>query len=309
MLELEALQATRNQDQRAQARLKKARHYYLVGMTCLKAAIENNRRDTHLYEKASELFLRSIRFNRAESEAYLALAYLLLLFNEPMRAIPYIQHVLHQAPHNSEALKLNQQALNQVSIHQAQATETESEPEPLQPQRLKIPGMGQSKSSELDKALTMAQRLSQGIKTTCQTEVLQRLEQLEQRLGQKYTDIFKHLPEQGIQPETQEQLNAYQNILADLKYVIETSEHLVSHQESLEYLLDEVEDLIETLEEKGSEHKQPGMLLNQFFERYEVIADAVDLLETQHVDIGELSPLFDELAQALGDLQEMIKQK
>lgn len=317
LLKLDALEQVTHKDN---TRGAKAKNYYLVGMACLKLAVQTQSSDPVLYEKASQFFLRAIRYDRSEPGPYLALAQLFILYDRSAKAVPYLQHVLDQDPQHPKALKLRAIIQDQVAsssrpARPAKTTQTEAEPsrtvQRLAGAEVKVADASALEIAHkaLEKELKMARRLSQGVKTTHDEEVLHRLEQLRLRLQNKFTALnLEELYPPAEHPVAAMRLE-YHGLIEQIDRVIEASSHLVHLQQMLEVLLDEIEDLIDEIEEQPPESgRRYSFQLDQYFERYDALADQLDGLEAESIPIDSLTPMFDQLSQALGDLNEMIQE-
>lgn len=318
MLELEAFKTLKKKPDQSLSREKKSRNYYLVAMTCLKAA-QQHPQPQELYQKAADFFLKAIRYNRSDPAAYLGLAYLLMLFQKPDKALPYLQHVLERDPRNARALELKQLLADTfVSQQPQQAAEPAAQSQALPQAISSLQRTATSQAAdtdtqalraELEKELKMAERLTQGLKVTHQSQVLQRLLQLKQKLLDKYASFQQRLAQSQTSPELQSLLRAFSQHLQQLDTVLEQSSLLSHLYQQLESLLDEAELFFEDTEAQpppyGHRHTSQ---LDQYFATYDTLADQLDQLEQQGMEIVSLVPIFDQLSQVLSELDSLIRE-
>lgn len=272
------------------------------GYNLLVKAEETGFKDKTLLKSASEAFIRAIRQERSNAEAYVGLGYLLLLISDFEGAEKQLKAALQLTPDNSDA-----KALLEFSQHKRLGIPLKSsQPEPEESEQLFVQFVERIQTATRK---AKAAQLKQPLMDTAQLQALVkehgesqwRYQQLEHELAELdqslHADSLK-----GI-------LNSFAGVLRHQTKMIQTSLTFQKLDQALMRQMERVRDGIVNLPQLRSKEAIQTFeqnTLEDLLDQCDKLADQLDSISEQGHDIRSLEKKYESLVQMIENLQEQI---
>lgn len=301
MLDLKALLDTH--ESISQNRKQKGIQYCQAGYRDLSEAEKSGFQNKELLKQAAQHFIQAIRQERTQVEAYIGLAYLLLLISDLRAAEAQLKVALRLSPENPDIKALLEYCLHQrlglkTPVRNSLARESEQRYTQLQ--------------SKIQGAIQTWSQRSMPLEPTCEPEPLARLQANQQELSALWLSLDQELRE--LEHDMQilslrRQAQPLQSLLWRLEKIIHTSRHFQTLQQTIQLALQEVQQSsahIQKLSDKQQIQHFEQTTLEQYLDQCDHLADQLDALSSQGHDIRVLEQPYERLVAAIEYLQDLL---
>lgn len=312
-------------ERQQQKRHQEAQACLEIAESCLDKLIKCNFSVPDLAVHAYRYLLKGLKLNRSNPRFYYQLAFLLALYRRRDLAAHYLKQALTLDPAYKEALHL-QSRLQQVTAEPLINTEvdfTEPELSLLTPQsqrplllnfqRTPILTADEAEQIYADLLHTLPELLRQiqaeaedwklSLIPTVIAQDRIKLEQVQTQLTELEAQILQIRPFQSVS-ELQQILRDLQVLGERLYAYSQCSQLALSLRDQITELIKEARQVRQTQQENSPQAAAEfELLLDGLFARYELIADQIERLELESLDITALERYFSPLSRLLENLQ------
>jgi len=275
------------------------------GYGLLAKAEETGFKDKSLLKSASDAFIRAIRQERGNAEAYVGLGYLLLLISDFEGAEKQLKAALQFAPDNRDAkslLEFSQHKRLGIPLKTAQPETEESEQLLIQFVERIQAATRKCKSSLLKQPLMDMGQLQVLLKEHGESQW--RFQQLEHELAELDQSFDAHSLK-GL-------LSTFSDLLRHQTKMIQTSLTFQKLEQALLGQMQRVRDAIVNLphlNNKAAIQAFESETLEDLLDHCDKLADQLDTVSEQGHDIRALERQYETLVQMIENLQEQIDGK
>jgi DNA repair exonuclease SbcCD ATPase subunit len=306
-MDLALLQQMKDQTNRlASNRRHTSDDAYEQGLTALARAQASAFEDKEALKQASECFIRAIQYGRQNVEAYVGMAYLLILLGDHVMAVRYLNEGRRIDPRNQDILTLT----DYIQNPDAYAAEAAGDDFAL------VALDGEDPEDDLSDALfEEVQRLIQAQLAQLRQlrwdlaltpPAFKALEDQYASLDQARADLNDKLAELELDFDTaslRQQLRPLESAINKLQGLRQASSRLLRTQH-------EIKTLTEQVQQDVSLCLGPSAAMEQKLEKYldecDRFADLLDQTETQGYSIALLEPVYARLVSTVEQLQDLL---
>lgn len=280
---------------------------YDQGLEALARAQASAFEDKEALKQASEYFIRAIQYGRQNVEAYVGMAYLLILLGDHVMAVRYLNEGRRIDPRNQDILTLTDFIQNPGAYAEA-ATESDESFNLIALDDEEADDLGDALFEEVQQLITeqLAQLryLRWDLALTPQAfKALEaqyaNLEQTRQELHHKLTELERDFDTASLH----QQLHPLESALKKLQGLRQASSRLLRVQH-------EIKSLSEQVQQDLSLCLGPSSAMEQKLEKYlddcDRFADQLDQTESQGYSIALLEPVYARLVSAVEQLQDLL---
>lgn len=319
-MDLALLQNMRAQtSQLADKRRDTSKEAYQQGLDLLAKAHASQFTDRAALKQASAAFIKAIQYNRQFADAYVSLAYLLLLINNQPMAIRYLHEARRVQPDHSDALALLDYIQHPENYTKTVAPEIEAYDQgDFELQDLEAPVATVKRLQVVDQADEQVEAVEQKIRkhlrlllgpqpqpvldpnSLAQLEKrYQELQAVCQELDETLMDLEAEVDTSGLRAS----MGPLERALQRLKTLRQVSRQLMRLREEMDGLRAEV---LQQVQAPSSESSQLESQLESYLDRCDRYADQLDEWDRQGFSIQQIEPLYARLVAAVEQFQEML---
>jgi tetratricopeptide (TPR) repeat protein len=276
------------------------------GYNFLLKAEQTGFKDKSLLKAASEAFIRAIKQERTQADAYIGLGYLLLLLSDFKTAEIQFKAALRYAPNNRDARSLLEFTLNKRSGKSI--LKTESGPERDHEQIfIQLVDTIQKLGKQLKQAMLpepMLDPIELQKRLKAHSDFQSKYQSLEQEIEQLDVDLNTDSLKQLLRPLTES--------IRQQGKIIQTSLKFQKYGQDLLHLMETVKAAILGLNQIQSIESIQQFeqdTLEPILDQCDQIADQLDVLSEQGHDIRSLEQRYEALTQMIENLQDLIDGK
>lgn len=264
------------------------------GTECLLLAEEDNYQDKELLTEACDSFIEAIKFNRQHTEAYLGMAYLLWLLGDQQQALAYLEQGLRTQPSHPDVHRLIQHL-------SGKSVQGQSAPPSAVNNAVKQQIEALLSELETENAATIAASVNPHMN-----------ERLQERLShweQAYEDVLSGIDALDSFHDRVMltcDLSAVQDRIMAYHQALKGSERLLKLDDKIMENRDLARQYVE--ERQQSESGMFQAYLDIMLDNCDTLADELDLLERDGLNIGALDSHYQQLVDHVEELQGLIQE-
>lgn len=276
-------------------RHEESENYLARGLECMLLAEEGGYQDTSLLTEACDAFIEAIKFNRQHTEAYVGMAYLLWLLGDEKQALSYLEQGLRTNPSHPDVHVL----IKQISGKTVQNTSHAAQNQVNQ----RVRDMVQELVERLQ-----AEKLA-AIQPSVNEHVLERLQDKALEWELAYDEVLTAID--GLEAFHERvmltcDLGPVQDCILAYHEALQRSEKLLMLDAKI---LEDTRLASQYLAE--IERGDPGMFqayLEVLLDNCDALADELEVLETEGLNIRTLDSHYQQLVERVEDLQTQVDQ-
>lgn len=312
-MDLALLQQMREQStQLAGKRRDTSGDAYAQGLDFLAKAHASGFEDRVALKQASEAFIKAIQYNRQSADAYVAMAYLLILMGNHPMAVRYLNEARRVAPGHADALALIDYIQHPENYASADAEDDDFDLLDLD---------GHDADDEVDQAYEDLEKyIRQQLRSLAAAAELQpavtpaALQQLEvryQELQRLSEDLDARLRDLEFEMDTaglRSQLRPLEQALQRLQALRQVSNRLIRLCHEMETLRTEVQQQIQAAA-FATDTAALESQLERFLDTCDGYADQLDDWDEDGFSIEAIEPIYARLVGTVEQLQELIDER
>lgn len=318
MFDNDALQSIANARKKANtndlSKYNESECLYHLGMTLMAMLKQIGFQDKTLAHKVSHILIKSAQKNRKDPRPFVALGYLVLIFEDTTKATQYLLQALEIDPQNSDAKYLLKAAKDRALKGKSEGT-GELSPEPLLQTQHSVADtrtdidydeLYDKVEFQINEQVQESMRQTHLLAPTLEPMNLMKLQQFYQELKQNYDYIDSQmdiLDDEFDMDELEDAFKPLETMLKQAKNSLEQSQNMINIRESIAKKLDAAEM---QFEEAQSEDPEAEAMLDEIFDHYEVLANEFEGFETKGCNIVLINEHYEKLNLALENLQTLL---
>lgn len=248
--------------------------------------------------KASNAFIEAIKYNRRDPHPYVAMGYLLLVFDDRQQALGYLKTALELDPHQPDA-----QNLLKIAVQPAE----KSKPKQTIPvanftSAIDYDALYDQCETWVRQHTFQAMSIQLPAGATVEPTVIEQLKQQYQTLQDAYQLIVEHvrvIDEEIDTGELTRQLRPLETRLKQLAKLYQECQTFVR-------IHTEIRELTNQVETRLKHENTRELFLESILDHCDTLADQLDNLSQKGVAIAELEQVYNHLVEQVGLLQEML---
>lgn len=267
------------------------------GIECMLLAEEDRYQNQDLLTEACDAFIDAIKFNRQNTRAYVGMAYLLWLLKDEKQALSYLEQGLRTNPSDPDVHALIKQISGQSVTPEAARTAPEA-------------GSASAAVREQVQELLeiLKQEGSKSIAPSINPHMIERLQENVLDWELRYDDVLTAIDELDTFHErvmltcelgpVQDRILAYHQALKDSERLLKLDDQILENTRLVKQYLADLQ---------AGDSGMFQAYLDVLLDNCESLAESLDALEAEGLNVKTLNNHYDQLADLVEELQDKVE--